>query len=107
MSLMDVTALILGDPAARWTRQATAEERAHTQREERNPQGNYKSGTGRVSSLGLQVRAMKPGDVLVMPTYSIASGHQSYMVREWGWTMSVRRVTISEGVFCIELRRIT
>ena len=103
---MDVTAWIMGDPAVRSVRQPTAQERDKTSRAERFPQGNVKGKGRAISQIGLDVRAMLPGDVMVMPSYSSANGHSGYMVRNYGWTMQVRRVNQPDGSRRVEMRRV-
>lgn len=103
---MDVTAWIMGDPAARWIRQPTQEERDRAGRYDVMPQVKAKTGQGRnITPLGKQVRAMQPGDVIEVHDYGVANSHRQYMAREHEWTMSIRRVRLPDGSSRVELRR--
>ena len=108
MALINCTAWVLGDPQARSVRQPTQAEIERTGRYEvAHPQSRKAWGQGKLSPTGIKVRAMKPGDVLVMPSYGVGNGFRSYMVREYGWTMRLRSVVVGPELRRVELTRLT
>lgn len=101
---MNVTAYLMGDPAARQVRQPTDEERARSGRYDIEPQRKISRGAP-TSALGRQVRDMQPGDAIEM-THTQAGNFAHYMNREFGWAMTVRRVKNTDGSARAFLRRI-
>ena len=104
MSGRDVTAILMGDPVARSVRRPTADDLDRTQYAHMKPRERKPH---KVTELGQQVRAMKVGDVLVIPCGKVANNFHSQMMRKFGWTMSVRTRHCDDGTRYAELTRRT
>lgn len=104
--MRDVTAILMGDPAARRARNPRPDEMDESRYAHLKPQGKRAAYARVCSDLGTQVRAMEPGDVLVMSGKQ-ANNYQSLMVRERGWTMSRRTKRLADGSRTVELKRLT
>lgn len=105
--MRDVTAILMGDPAARFVRVPTPQDIARTAACDLAPCAKRGQNHGRkMSPLGRQVRAMNVGDRLVAPTMNIAKGLAEQMNRFNGWYISCRTVQMKGGGRAVEMTRV-
>lgn len=107
MAMRDVTAQLMGDPAARHARRPRPDEMEESRYAHLKPQGKRAAYARTCSELGTKVRAMEPGDVLVIESGKVAANFQSLMVRERGWTMTCRSKVLADGRRVVQLKRLT
>lgn len=108
MAGRDVTAILMGDPTARDVRQPSHHDRERAECSERiewRGRGPRDYGP-KLSEMGKRVRAMKPGDTLIVGQYSIARGQAHQMRRLFGWRMRALTKGPREARY-VELVRLT
>lgn len=88
--MRDVTAILMGDPAARFARPPTAVEMDRTRYREALPcRGTETFSVRKLSPIGARVYAMQPGDTIAFEKASQARNfcHRMRLLR--GWKMRV------------------